>query len=605
LSSATSDIPREPAGTATRFPVGIVLALLLIGSFALKLNHLGHEGIKPLDEAFHALVAKHLMSHPLRPTLFDPAWLPYDYRQWQSNHIWLHKPVVPLWTMAGSMKLFGVSTLALRLPSAILATLAVWLTFAIGRELLQDWRAALIAAFLQAFNPGITSLVQGTLFSDHVDVAFLFWVELSVYLLVRALREGSIRWTILAGAAQGIAYLSKTYPAFIVTGIALVAWLLPVMGLAPLKPARFRGKHVLILLGATILTALPWTLWCFIEFRREFLWEQVFVVRHLTQDVEHWAAPWDRLVFDFSLRIYRLFYPATIVAAVLMAIRAWRKQDQALWLLLAWGLGVLIPNVLATSKTPTATLIGWPAFLLLLGAMIARGIDGDAASLFGWAIAMLLAVIVPGVIPRQGFGYPNPPHFAAIMLQNIWVLWHVLIALLAAALAGILFARSRGKIPVMLRAGLGSIAGAITIALAAHLGWLSWKVTQFNPVRPAFEQLGEEINASLPKNAVLLLEIHEKLEHIIAMFWIDRTIYPVAPSTIEQTAQALRAAGAIPYLMTDRPLPLPMAVPEADHRRVYVLPLTSGKNTMPRAKPQAAPGPLRQRAPATAPVDMH
>jgi hypothetical protein len=104
---------------------------------------------------------------------------------------------------------------------------------------------------------------------------------------------------------------------------------------------------------------------------------------------------------------------------------------------------------------------------------------------------------------------------------------------------------------------------------------------------------------------VLLLEIHEKLEHIIAMFWIDRTIYPVAPSTIEQTAQALRAAGAIPYLMTDRPLPLPMAVPEADHRRVYVLPLTSGKSTMPRAKPQAAPGPLRQRAPATAPVDMH
>src|SRR5688572_20280739 len=144
-----------------------------------------------MDESFHALVAKNLTKHPFTPTLIDRPWLAYDYRDWLSNHVWLHKPIVPLWQMAASMSLLGVNTLAMRLPSAILATAAAWLTYAIGRELLGgDRRPALIGAGLQAFFPAITSLVHGYVFSDHIDVAFLFWVELSVWFLVRAIRTG-------------------------------------------------------------------------------------------------------------------------------------------------------------------------------------------------------------------------------------------------------------------------------------------------------------------------------------------------------------------------------------------------------------------------------
>ena len=171
-----------------RFPAAAGLTLILVSSFLLKLNHLGHGGIKALDESFHAVVARNLIKHPLTPTLYDRPYLEYDYRDWQNNHVWLHKPIVPLWQMAASMALFGVNTLALRLPSAILATAAVWLTYAIGVRLL-DRRAALIAAALQAFNPGITSLVHGYVFSDHIDIAFLFWVELAVYFLVRAMQD--------------------------------------------------------------------------------------------------------------------------------------------------------------------------------------------------------------------------------------------------------------------------------------------------------------------------------------------------------------------------------------------------------------------------------
>ena len=562
-------MPRSDA----RFRAAVLLALILVSSFLLKLNQLGHNGIKALDESFHALVAKNLIRHPLTPTLIDRPWLAYDYRDWMSNHVWLHKPIVPLWTMAASMTLLGVNTLALRLPSAILATAAAWLTYAIGRELLHDRRPALIAATLQAFHPAITSLVHGYVFSDHIDVAFLFWVELAMYFLVRAIRSGSFSWTLAAGAAQGIAFLSKTYPAFVVSGVALLAWLLPLRGFADAAASRFRGRHVLVLIASTIVVAAPWTIYCALRFPQEFAHEQLQVFRHLTHNVEQWAAPWDRVIFDFSLRIYLWFYPAVLIATVLLFRAAWREKHLGLWLLLAWGLGVLVPHTLATSKTMTATLIGWPPFLLLLAVMIVRAIDGDAWCLGGWLAAMLLAAVVPGEIPKLGWGYPDPPAFATIMRENIWVLWHALIALAIAA--AVALAMRRQWLTRQQQTVLVIVASLATIFLAGRWTWLAYRVTEANPAmrdRPAFVDLGRAVNTSLPANAVLLLENRQKFEHVSAMFFINRTVYPVTPETIQQTARDIRAAGGEPFLVTDRPISLtPVFAAPLDGRGVYRL----------------------------------
>ena len=66
---------------------------------------------------------------------------------------------------------------------------------------------------------------QGLAFSDHVDIALLFWVEVGFFFLMRSLRTGSWRDLLLAGAAQGLAFLCKSYLAAILTGVALAAWL--------------------------------------------------------------------------------------------------------------------------------------------------------------------------------------------------------------------------------------------------------------------------------------------------------------------------------------------------------------------------------------------
>ena len=127
------------------------LLMVTLSSALLKLRHLGHASLGSADEYCHALVAKNLLKHPLKPTLIDTPYLPTFAFDWGANHVWLHKPILGLWQIAGSYWLFGVNTWALRFPSVILSTLAVWLTYLIGKELLSR-QAGFIAATIQAFS---------------------------------------------------------------------------------------------------------------------------------------------------------------------------------------------------------------------------------------------------------------------------------------------------------------------------------------------------------------------------------------------------------------------------------------------------------------------
>ncbi|MBV8780271.1 MAG: glycosyltransferase family 39 protein, partial [Phycisphaerae bacterium] len=167
------------ARTSRIHPLSLFVVALLLLAMLLGAHHLGHTRLNGLDESFHALVARNLLKHPLTPTLIDQPFLPTDESDWMNSHLWLHKPPLALWTIAASLKIFGISALALRLPSLLFSTGSAWLTYRIGVRLGERWAGA-IAAALQAFNPAILMLVHGYVFSDHVDIALIFWTELGV-----------------------------------------------------------------------------------------------------------------------------------------------------------------------------------------------------------------------------------------------------------------------------------------------------------------------------------------------------------------------------------------------------------------------------------------
>jgi len=198
------------------------LFLIIFGGLLLRVYVSSDGYLHEWDEKYHALVAKNMILHPLKPTLIENPVLNYDYRSFIGNHIWLEKGPVPLLFISFSLKLFGINEYAVRLPSVILSLIAVYLTYLIA-SLLFDKKTALLAAFFHSINGYLIELSGGRVSSDHVETAFLFFIELSVFLVTLYLvKKRSVWVSILIGIVTGMAILSKWSPALLVFPIWLI-----------------------------------------------------------------------------------------------------------------------------------------------------------------------------------------------------------------------------------------------------------------------------------------------------------------------------------------------------------------------------------------------
>jgi len=494
------------------------------------LRYLGHEELGVSDECCHALVAKNLLSHPFKPTLIDTPYLPIVREDWGANHVWLPTPILPLWQIAVSYLVLGIITWALRLPSVILSTGAIWFTYLIGKDLLGR-ESGLIAATLMAFSPFLMELIHGYQFSDAIDISLMFWTELSIYFLVRALRNG--RWLDvgIAGFGQGCAFLCKSYLALIVTGLSVVAWWAPALGMGKRSETHFHGKHVLGLMGAFLLTALPWTLWTAIRFPVEFHYEHLYTWLHLTTNIENLAAPWHKVVLVYGVRMYGNFYIPIWMAVLILFWKLFSEENIGLTLSYAWGFGVLIPHLLATTKTPSATLIGMPAFLLLLGELLIRCWKMKDFSNF----QANSQVSLYRILSNQGH--------LSIPIVRVWT-WR-------------------------------SVVLCLTVFFAHQVGE-AWEVTNQNRNHHTLSETAEFAQTQLPHNAVLLVDIDVKTklnqdDHLRLMFLCDKTAHPFYQKEAwEKKAKQVRKVGGIPYLVSFREWPLTVVFrSQMDERTIY------------------------------------
>src|SRR4051812_5236672 len=77
----------------------LAIFFLIVLGFSLRLFCSCDFYLHSWDERYHALVAKNIFLHPLRPTLYENAVLSYDYKNWTANHVWLHKQPFTFWTI--------------------------------------------------------------------------------------------------------------------------------------------------------------------------------------------------------------------------------------------------------------------------------------------------------------------------------------------------------------------------------------------------------------------------------------------------------------------------------------------------------------------------
>ena len=278
------------------------VAALLLAGLLLRILCAADPFLHEWDERYHALVAKNIAQGGqwLLPTLYADAPLDFDYRNWFAVHIWLHKQPLPTWCMAGAIQIFGVSEWAVRLPSLLLSTAAIYLTFLLGKRLFSA-QIGFWAAFFHAVNGLIIAISTGRAPTDHVDGFFLFFVEWAVVLAAQycgrddAPNAPRRRLNAMAvGAVMGAAILCKWLPALIVVPIY---WLLngalhSFSNQTPRRPIWHPVGETLLLLAAATLVALPWQVYAATAFPKPFWIEQQHHWLHIRSVLDGHAEPW-------------------------------------------------------------------------------------------------------------------------------------------------------------------------------------------------------------------------------------------------------------------------------------------------------------------------
>lgn len=245
------------------------------------------------DEQFHALVARNMMDNPLVPMLRKGQLLPYNYRDWGSTTVWLHKQPLFMWQMALSMKLFGTSLFAMRLPSLILSTAMVPMIYHLCRNLRASHFTAIAAAGMHAFSFYHLELVSGREGMDHNDAAFSFYVLASLWSLSCYLRTPNWKWAVATGLFSGGAILCKW-----LTGLVVyLGW--GVVTLISRRDRRRNIKDLALSLAATATVAVPWQLYILSRFPLEARHEYAHNNKHISEVVEGHGGNWDHYFQEF------------------------------------------------------------------------------------------------------------------------------------------------------------------------------------------------------------------------------------------------------------------------------------------------------------------
>ncbi len=363
----------------------IAISLLIISGLILRIYTSADFFLHSWDEMYHALVAKNLIKHPLLPTLYDNPVLPYDFKAWVQNHVWLHKQPLPLWTMALSMKMFGVNEIALRLPSILLSTAGIFFTYYIGKYFF-DRKIGFLAAFFFSINGLIIEMMAGRVASDHPDTFFLFFVEAAIFFSILFIEKKNMIFNLLAGIFIGAAILSKWLPALIV---------LPIWGILAYSSGKFSLKYIamqfVVLTTVCAAVFLPWQIYIFNAFPLEAKWESDFNFRHINEVIEGQVGPWhyylDKIRISFNELIYLplLWY----IWKVYKNIHVWKSLALLIWILIP-----LIFFSFVATKMQGYILFTAPALFIITADFYDALVSYRKNQKHKWFITLVLLILI-------------------------------------------------------------------------------------------------------------------------------------------------------------------------------------------------------------------
>lgn len=313
------------------------------------------------DERFHALVAKNLSEHPLRPAIYSDPVVVMAYDRWDRAIIWLHKQPLFLWQSALSFRLFGISEFTFRLPNIVLGIALIYAIYRTG-TLLKSARTGFFAALAAVSTPYMLQLLAGRLMLDQNDFAFVCYISLSIWTFTEYHFSGKKRWLILTGLFSGCAILCK----WLVGLLVYAAWLF--LRASEKKWKLSQNKDLFVSLVITGLVALPWQLLILKWYPAEAKAEYAFSASHFTEIVEGHGGDFFFYSDGFT-GMYGLIVTLLLVPGLILLFRNGNSKKLTASLFAMVGVLYLFFS-LAETKMPSFTLPGFLLIVLCVGAAL-------------------------------------------------------------------------------------------------------------------------------------------------------------------------------------------------------------------------------------------
>jgi len=326
------------------------IVLLLVGAFLLRVWAIQLDPFLNMwDEQFHALVAKTLSNNLLSPQLLPDIPLANKVNDWSYDHIWLHKQPFFMWLMALSIKIFGVSEWAIRIPSVLLGTMAVFGSYKLGKNLIRH-KVGFIAALLIATSYISLSLTSGYQGTDHNDLVFSSLIIISFWFYSEYYVTKKLKWAIFTGFVVGLAVLTKWLTGLII----FIPWAVIVL-------KNYRNvkewKGIVIAFLTSLITFIPWQIYCYINYYKSYKYELEYNTRHLSEAIEGHGGGYSYHFDQLNLIYFNVEYWTMLtifISAILIVLVKIKSTEKRILILLPITVVYLFFTFVAT-KMPLFT----------------------------------------------------------------------------------------------------------------------------------------------------------------------------------------------------------------------------------------------------------
>jgi 4-amino-4-deoxy-L-arabinose transferase-like glycosyltransferase len=317
----------------------LFLMALAVSCYLLFFHRLGSIGLIGPDEPRYAAVAREMFQSG-------------DYVTPRLNgEVWFEKPVLMYWGAAIGYRIFGVNEWGARFPSAVAATICVFLVYWCGRRL-WDRGVGMLAALMMASSVGFFAFAHAA----SMDMLLTACLTAALTFFLAGVNDDSPKrrkWFYLFYASLGLGALAKGPVAFFLPAVSLLGFL-AIRGTWD-EWRTWHPEGVLIALAV----ALPWYIACTWVNGLEFIRE--FIVSHNLERFATNVYGHQRPFYFYLPVLLLLTFPWTFLLIPTFRRRFTRNEQFMVW----W---IVVPFVffsLSGSKLPGYILPTVPPIALL------------------------------------------------------------------------------------------------------------------------------------------------------------------------------------------------------------------------------------------------